>query len=415
MNYKMSDVSSKEMYEVKKTLKELENKKGRGTELVSVYIPPDKQISDVRKQMVDEIGQSSNIKSKQTRKNVQSAIEVIIQRLKLFPKPPEKGLVMFVGMIPKGGPGTEKMETYVFQPPEPVQTYIYHCDNQFFVDPLKQIIEYKEVYGVVVLDRKESTIATLRGKRIDIIKHLTSGVPGKHKAGGQSQRRFDRVIELAAHEFLKRIGRHVDEAFLPLKDELKGVLIGGPGHTKNDFVDGDYIHYEIHDKIINIVDTSYTGDFGIREVIDESMDTLAEMDIIKEKKLMKRFLHGLISENGLSTYGEEEVRRNLQMGAIETLLLSENLKSKRQTYTCPACNTIEVITTRQHQEPPEKRCPKCNEIMKITKTQETTEELIELAEEVNTKVEIISFDTEEGPQLDKAFGGIAGILRYRVK
>lgn len=373
----MSDVSSKEIYEVKKTLKELEDKKGRGTELVSVYIPPEKQISDVAKQMRDELGQSANIKSKQTRKNVQSAIEVIIQRLKLFPKPPEKGLVMFVGMIPKGGPGTEKMETYVFQPPEAVQTYTYHCDSQFFVEPLKQIIEYKEVYGVVVLDRKESTIATLRGKRIDIIKHLTSGVPGKHKAGGQSQRRFDRVIELAAHEFLKRIGRHVDEAFLPLKDELKGVLIGGPGHTKNDFVDGEYIHYEIHDKIINIVDTSYTGDFGIREVIDESADTLDEMDIMQEKKFMRKFLTGLISESGLSTYGEKEVRQNLQMGAVETLLISENLKSKRQTYTCPACNTVDVITTRQHQEPPEKRCPKCNEVMKITKTQETAEELIE--------------------------------------
>jgi peptide chain release factor subunit 1 len=397
----MSDVSSKEIYEVKKTLKELEDKKGRGTELVSVYIPPEKQISDVAKQMRDELGQSANIKSKQTRKNVQSAIEVIIQRLKLFPKPPEKGLVMFVGMIPKGGPGTEKMETYVFQPPEAVQTYTYHCDSQFFVEPLKQIIEYKEVYGVVVLDRKESTIATLRGKRIDIIKHLTSGVPGKHKAGGQSQRRFDRVIELAAHEFLKRIGRHVDEAFLPLKDELKGVLIGGPGHTKNDFVDGEYIHYEIHDKIINIVDTSYTGDFGIREVIDESADTLDEMDIMQEKKFMRKFLTGLISESGLSTYGEKEVRQNLQ--------------SKRQTYTCPACNTVDVITTRQHQEPPEKRCPKCNEVMKITKTQETAEELIELAEEVKTHVEVISIETEEGTQLDKAFGGIAGILRYKVK
>ena len=411
----MSDVSSKEIYEVKKTLKELEDKKGRGTELVSVYIPPEKQISDVAKQMRDELGQSANIKSKQTRKNVQSAIEVIIQRLKLFPKPPEKGLVMFVGMIPKGGPGTEKMETYVFQPPEAVQTYTYHCDSQFFVEPLKQIIEYKEVYGVVVLDRKESTIATLRGKRIDIIKHLTSGVPGKHKAGGQSQRRFDRVIELAAHEFLKRIGRHVDEAFLPLKDELKGVLIGGPGHTKNDFVDGEYIHYEIHDKIINIVDTSYTGDFGIREVIDESADTLDEMDIMQEKKFMRKFLTGLISESGLSTDGEKEVRQNLQMGAVETLLISENLKSKRQTYTCPACNTVDVITTRQHQEPPEKRCPKCNEVMKITKTQETAEELIELAEEVKTHVEVISIETEEGTQLDKAFGGIAGILRYKVK
>ena len=328
----MSEVSSKEMYEVKKTLKELENKKGRGTELVSVYIPPDKQISDVRKQMVDEIGQSSNIKSKTTKKNVQSAIEVIIQRLKLFPTAPPKGLVMFVGMIPRGGPGTEKMETYVFEPPETVQTYIYHCDSQFFIEPLKQIIEYKEVYGAVVLDRKEATIATVRGKRIDVVKTLTSGVPGKHKAGGQSQRRFDRVIELAAHEFLKRIGRYVDEAYLPLKDELKGVLIGGPGHTKNDFVEGDYLHYEIKDKIINIVDTSYTGDFGIREVLDESADTLEEMDIMKEKKFMRKFLTGLISESGLSTYGENEVRQNLQMGAVETLLISENLKTNRQTY-----------------------------------------------------------------------------------
>ena len=328
----MSEVTSKEMYEVKKTLKELENKKGRGTELVSVYIPPDKQVSDVRKQMVDEIGQSSNIKSKTTRKNVQSAIEVIIQRLKLFPTPPPKGLVMFVGMIPRGGPGTEKMETYVFEPPETVQTYIYHCDSQFFIDPLKQIIEYKEVYGAVVLDRKEATIATIRGKRIDIVKTLTSGVPGKHKAGGQSQRRFDRVIELAAHEFLKRIGRYVDEAYLPLKDELKGVLIGGPGHTKNDVVEGDYLHYEIKDKVINIVDTSYTGDFGIREVLDESSDTLEEMDIMKEKKFMRKFLTGLISDSGLSSYGENEVRQNLQMGAVETLLISENLKTNRQTY-----------------------------------------------------------------------------------
>ena len=58
---------------------------------------------------------------------------------------------------------TEKMETYVFEPPETVQTYIYHCDSQFFIDPLKQIIEYKEVYGAVVLDRKEATIAASWG------------------------------------------------------------------------------------------------------------------------------------------------------------------------------------------------------------------------------------------------------------
>ncbi|MDO5851644.1 MAG: peptide chain release factor aRF-1 [Methanobacteriaceae archaeon] len=410
----MSDVSSKEIYEVKKTLKDLQDKKGRGTELVTVYIPPNKQISDVVKHMRDEQGQCANIKSKQTRKNVQSAIEVIMQRMKLFPKAPDNGLVLFVGMIPRGGPGTEKMETYIFEPPEEVQTYIYHCDSQFFIEPLRQIIEYNEVYGVLVLDRKEATIATLRGKRTDIIKHLTSGVPGKHKAGGQSQRRFDRLIDLAAHEFLKRIGDHTNEAFLPIED-LKGVIIGGPGHTKEEFIEGDYLHYEIKDKIINTVDTSYTGDFGIREVIDKSEDTLEEMDIMQEKKYMKRFLSQLISEEGLASYGEDEVRKNLKMGAIDVLLLSENLKTKRQTYTCPQCETTETITTKQHQEPPTKRCPNCNEEMKITKTQDTIEELVEIAEEVATHVEVISVETEEGIQLYKAFGGIAAILRYKIR
>ena len=128
----MTEISSTDLYEFKRTLQELADKKGRGTELVSVYIPPDKQLSDVAKHMREELSQSANIKSKSTKKNVQSAIEVIVQRIKLFPKPPERGLVLFVGMIPRGGPGTEKMETYVFEPPEPIQTYTYHCNSEFF-------------------------------------------------------------------------------------------------------------------------------------------------------------------------------------------------------------------------------------------------------------------------------------------
>ena len=114
------------------------------------------------------------------------------------------------------------------------------------------MIETKEIYGITVLDRKEATIATLKGKKIEILKHLTSGVPGKHKAGGQSQRRFDRVIDLAAHEFKKRIGEHMNNAFLDI-DDLKGVIIGGPGNTKEEFLKGEYLHYEIKQKIILLI------------------------------------------------------------------------------------------------------------------------------------------------------------------
>jgi peptide chain release factor subunit 1 len=408
----VADTSTKELYEVKRTLEELSQKKGRGTELVSVYIPPDRQISDVVKHMREELSQSANIKSKQTKKNVQSAIEVIMQRMKLFPKPPENGLVLFVGMIPKGGPGTEKMETYVFEPPEPVQTYIYHCDSQFFLEPLQEIIAEKDVYGLAVIDRKEATIAILRGKRIDIVKNLTSGVPGKHKAGGQSQRRFDRLIELAAHEFLKRIGDHMNEAFLSLED-LEGVIIGGPGHTKEDFVDGDYLHHEIKQKIITTVDTSYTGEFGIREVIEKSMDVLTEIDIMREKKLVQRFLAELVDDDGLASYGEKQVRQNLQMGAVEVVLLSEELKSERGSYQCPSCGHLEEKTIKKDSEE-DIPCPSCGDTMRSSQSKDLIDDFVEMAEEVGSEVEIISTETEEGMQLYRAFGGVGAILRYRV-
>ncbi|MEA4957779.1 hypothetical protein SDC9_33926 [bioreactor metagenome] len=409
----MSEVSSKELYEFKRTLKELSEKKGRGTELVSVYIPPDRQLSDVTKHMREELSQSANIKSKQTKKNVQSAIEVIVQRLRLFKKPPEKGLVLFVGMVPKGGPGTEKMETFVFEPPEPIQTYTYHCNSEFFLEPLQHMMDVKEVYGLAVIDRKEATIATLKGKRVDIMKHLTSGVPGKHKAGGQSQRRFDRLIDLAAHEFKKRIGEHMNDAFLGIED-LKGIILGGPGHTKEEFLKGDYLQYELKNKVIATVDTSYTGEFGIREVIDKSMDILEEMDVMQEKQLVQKFLKELINDNGLASYGEKEVRKNLQMGAVDILLLSEDLIKTRATMECVNCGNKVQITYNNSKADEELICENCNEKMKVSEVKDLVDDFVEMAEELGSDVEIISTETEEGMQLFKAFGGIGAILRYRT-
>ena len=411
----MAKATSKELYEFKKTLKELSGKRGKGTELVSVYIPHDKQLSDVGKQMRDELGQSANIKSKSTRKNVQSAIEVILQRIRLFKQPPENGLVLFVGMIPKGGPGTEKMETYVFEPPEAITTYWYQCNNEFFLEPLEHMIEEHETYGLAVIDRKEATIATLKGKKVTILNHLTSGVPGKHKAGGQSQRRFDRVIDLAAHEFKKRIGDHMNEDFLTL-EELKGVIIGGPGFTKEEFVKGDYLNYEIKDKIIATVDTSYTGEFGIREVIDKSADILNDLDVMHEKKIVQRFLKELIKEKGLAAYGENEVRNSLIMGAVDTLLLSEDLVAIHKVLKCPACGETKELTVKNEAEysKADYRCEKCNESLKEESSLDLIDDFVEKAEEMDTTVEFISSETEEGMQLLRAFGGIAAILRYHL-
>ena len=243
--------TSLERFRLKKILDMLASKQGRGTELVSLYVPPGRQISEVISMLKQEWGTASNIKSNTTRKNVQDAIVKVMQRLKLFNRVPDNGLVIFCGAIPQNGPGSEKIETYVVIPPEPVHVYLYRCDSKFHIEHLQEFLREKEAYGIIVLDSSGATFAVLKGRRVEIVREITYGIPGKHRAGGQSARRFERIREARMLDFFKRVGNHANDIFLPIED-LKGIMIGGPGPTKYDFEKGDYLNYMLKLSLIHI-------------------------------------------------------------------------------------------------------------------------------------------------------------------
>ncbi|WP_456474084.1 peptide chain release factor aRF-1 [Candidatus Pyrohabitans sp.] len=412
----MAKASSVELHRLKKEIEFLESKKGKGTELISLYIPPDKNLADVMSQMREEYSQAMNIKSTRTRKNVQSALEVIMQRLKLFKRPPEKGMVLLVGTIPHGT--KDKMEVYIIEPPEPITTYIYRCDSQFLLEPIKEMLAEKGTYGLLLVDRNEATIGLLKGKRIETARRIISNVPRKHGRGGQSQRRFERLIEIAAHEYFKRVGEQASEIFMNVPD-LRGVLIGGPGPTKEFFVNADYLHHEVKKKIIDVIDTSYTDEFGLTELVDKASGVFEELEIVKEKKLVQRFLSEVVKDHGLAAYGLKEVREYLQMGAVDTLLFSEDVESYRVTIACASCDYSTEKTVKDlkmlEQQLNREQCPKCGErALAIEDFKSTLDELKELADATNARVEVISTETEEGQQL-RSFGGVAAILRYRPR
>ncbi|MGQ9719931.1 MAG: peptide chain release factor aRF-1 [Candidatus Jordarchaeum sp.] len=413
--------SSFERYKLKKTLEVLEKKKGFHTELVSLYIPPDRPISDVTNYLKQEYGTASNIKSKSTRKNVMDAIQKILALLKNIPRPPPTGLAVFCGAIPTNGQGTEKMELTTIVPPEPINTYKYHCNNKFFLDPLKGMLVEKDTYGIIVLDRSEADFAILKGNHLEILKKITSGAPGKHRAGGQSARRFERLIEQAGHEFFKRSGDYANEFFLEIPD-LKGILIGGPGPSKNKFAESSYFDYRLKNAILGIVDLSYTGSSGIDELIDKSRDILQNVRYSEEKTLVQKFLTMLVKDDTLVAYGEKEVRQALDQGAVDTLLLSEDLEIFYVTVSCPNCNYSEELTIKKDQLPSleqeiqNRNCPSCDSsLLSIKTVKPIIDEFGELAEQTGANVEIISSETEEGQQLKQAFGGIAALLRYSIE
>jgi len=412
--------TSLERFRLKKALGTLSKKEGRGTELVSLFVPPGKQVAEVMNMLRQEYGTASNIKSDTTRKNVQDAITKVTQRLKLFREVPKNGLVIFSGAIPQNGPGSERMETYVITPPKPINVYLYRCDPKFHTEYLEEQLKEEEAFGIVVIDSAETTIARLEGTRLQIVREETSGIPGKHRAGGQSARRFERLREANLLAYFKRVGGHANNIFLAIPN-LKGLIIGGPGPTKYDFEKGDFLNYMLKQKILDTVDTAYTGVQGIEEVVERAPEILKKVRYVEEKKAMQDFLYQIGHDTGLYTYGQEEVRRALEAGTVQTLLLSEGLGIVRATVKCNACGYEHQVTMKESAIPQFEQsligqpCPNCKvSSLSTVETRDLIDDFAELAEQVGANVEIVSTESEEGQMLKNSFGGIAAILRFKL-
>ena len=411
----MTEQSAHEKYEFKKKLESLRDEKGRSTELISLYIPPDKQIFDVTNQLKEEHGQAANIKSKLTRTNVQGAIESLLSRLRYLDKVPENGIVYFTGAVDIGANKTS-MESEVIIPPEPITVYKYHCNSTFHLEPLEDMLKDKSTFGLLVLDRREATIGLLVGKRIQPFRNLTSTVPGKQRKGGQSAHRFQQLRLIAIHDFYKRIGDAASEIFLAIDHkDLKGILIGGPSPTKEEFYAGEFLHHELQRKIIGLFDTAYTDESGLSELLNAAGDKLQDLELMSQKNAVKAFFKELISDSGKVAYGETQVRANLEINAVDVLLLSEDLRAERVTTKCTVCGYENKWTRRWkpgEAAPTAGNCPKCGSALEVTDVTDIVDEFSALADKSNAKVIFVSTDFDEGSQLMNAFGGIAAILRY---
>lgn len=397
-----------------KLVEELKSKRGRGTELISLYIPAGRPIADIMNMLKQERATAENIKDRTTRHHVVDALTAVIQRLKYFRTTPPNGLIIFAGYIDVGIPGKEDMEIHIIEPPEKLNAYLYRCDSRFHTEILEEMLMAKDTYALIVIDRNEAAIALLRGRSLEIVDELTSGVPGKHKAGGQSARRFERIIEQLAHEFYKRVGEHANKILLQVPD-LKGIIIGGPGPTKEEFAKGDYLHYMLKQKILAILDVGYSGEAGVYELVKRCTDVLKNVEYFREKKLVQEFLEHVARDTGYATYGLREVEDALMKAAVDTLLISEKLKGFKIKGYCKNCGKNFEMFLLNKDKVDEVKCLYCNsKNVQLTYVKPLIEYFIELAEKMGTKVEIISTSSEEGEELKRSFGGIAAILRYKL-
>lgn len=355
--------------QVGELIEELEKYKGKHTELITVYISAGYDVVSVQKQLEGEKATAKNIKSATTRKNVIDALEKIIRELKNYRGAPENGMALFCGNI-SPVEGVPDLQFWILEPPHPLNTRLYRCDKEFVLDPLKQMIEVEEVFGLLVMDRKEATIGLLEGKLIEVLQKMTSGIPSQIRAGGQSAQRFHRITEGLTKEFYKRIAAEMQKIFLTMP-KLKGIIIGGPVPTKDEFVSGEYLPTQLANKVIGRIDLGDASESGLNELVEKSGELLAQQEITKEKEFVKEYFGALKESHGKATIGFPDTKKALEYGAVQKVFISTKIDKNIQ------------------------------------------KEIMEMAQNSGAETIIISTETVEGQQFYN-IGGVGGILRFKI-
>lgn len=363
-------LNEEQKYKLEDFLERMRNYKARHTELITVYVPAGMDLNIITRQLEAEKSTAANIKSTATRKNVEAALDSLVRYCKQTRHLPKNGVCLFSGNVSQIE-GQSDFIVEIFEPPEELGMRLYRCDQTFVLDPLEEMLEIKEMYGLIVIERKEATIGLLIGKKIKVLQNIDSFVPGKIRAGGQSSQRFHRITEGLAKDFYRKIAEISKKEFFELKDKLKGILVGGPGPTKEEFLKEGNLATALVDKVLAVKDIGYADEHGLELLVECSQDVLAQQEISIEKKLLERFFNMLGKERDKTAYGKEDVKKALNYGAVDVLLLSKKLPKKDM------------------------------------------EELEKIAQQFSTKVEIVSTETEEGIQFWN-ISGIGAILRFKL-
>jgi peptide chain release factor subunit 1 len=410
---------SVKMYKIRKTLDDLTEKAGHGTELITVYIPKGKQLHEIISTLREEQGTADNIKSDLTRGHVVDSLGKVVQRLKLYKKTPEKGLVIFCGAFSpeQGGPlGNEVVEIYEIEPPKDLKQYLYRCDDHFHVDILKNMLKDDNLIGFIAIDAKDCGWGLLHGEKIEVLSQTGSGVAGKHRQGGQSAKRFQRLREMELTYFYNRVAETSREYFIDIYP-VKGLIISGPGPTKEDFINGSYLEYRLQNMIINTIDASYAGAEGIREAFSKSQDILSNFRMVEEKKLVEDLFRHINSNSGRGVYGLKDIIELLQNNVVETLIITDDTNLHRVEGKCKRCQNIQEEIIERPQVIPKKTqftsnpCPSCNAMEVEVSERDIVDYLALIAAKTGSKIEVISGSAEYGNMLS-SLGKVGAILRY---
>lgn len=403
-------------WKIKKLIKSLEAARGNGTSMISLIIPPKDQISRITKMLSDEFGTASNIKSRVNRLSVLGAITSTQQRLKLYNKVPPNGLVIYCGTIVTEE-GKDKKVNIDFEPFKPINTSLYLCDNKFHTEPLNELLESVDKFGFIIMDGNGTLFGTLSGNTREVLHKITVDLPKKHGRGGQSALRFARLRLEKRHNYIRKVAELSTQLFITNdKPNVNGLCLAGMGDFKTELRTSDMFDPRLEVKVLKTVDVSYGGENGFSQAIEQCTETLSGVKFIQEKKLVSHYFEEISKDTGKYCFGVDDTLQALDLGAVETLIVWENLEIIRYTLKNPVTGEVKVLHLNKDQERKENsfRDEKTNTELEVVENIQLIEWFANNYKNFGAALEFITNRSQEGSQFCKGFGGIGGLLRYRV-
>lgn len=405
-----------EIWKVKKLIKSLEMARGNGTSMISLIIPPKDQIARVSKMLADEFGTASNIKSRVNRLSVLSAITSVQQRLKLYTKVPPNGLVIYCGTIVTEE-GKEKKVNIDFEPFKPINTSLYLCDNKFHTEALSALLADDNKFGFIVMDGNGALFGTLQGNTREVLHKFTVDLPKKHGRGGQSALRFARLRMEKRHNYVRKVAETAVQLFISNdKPNIAGLVLAGSADFKTELSQSDMFDPRLQSKVIKLVDVSYGGENGFNQAIELAAESLANVKFIQEKKLIGKYFEEISQDTGKYCFGVDDTLKALECGAVEILICWENLEIVRYILKNHQTGeeTIMHLTPEQEKDKTHFTDKATGVELELVDSMPLLEWLANNYKSFGSTLEIITDRSQEGSQYVRGFGGIGGILRYKV-
>jgi len=183
---------------------------------------------------------------------------------------------------------------------------------------------------------------------------------------------------------------------------------------KNELATTDMLDQRLATKIIKVVDVSYGGDNGFNQAIELSAEVLSNVKFIQEKKLISKFFEEIAQDTGRYCFGVRDTLAALDMGAVETLVVWENLETQRIVLKHPVSGEIKVVHFTKDEEKIAANFKEDGVDLEVVEKMNLLEWFANNYKKFGATLEFVTNRSQEGSQFCKGFGGIGGLLRYKV-